>query len=198
MKLYNTLTRQIDELKPINPPCVTVYTCGLTVYDYPHIGNWFTFIRYDLLIRTLKEAGYNPKWVMNITDVGHLTSDRDEGEDKLYKKAKKEGKTAWDIADYYSRYLIDALNKLNFSEIYKMPKATDHINDQINLIRKLEQKGFTYRISDGIYFKTALFPQYADFALLDLDEQQSAPRIEKNEEKDRPEDFALWKFSKKK
>src|SRR6476469_9833905 len=109
MNLYNTLTRKADKLKPINPPKVTVYTCGPTVYDYPHIGNWFTFIRYDILIRTLKAAGYKPEWVMNITDVGHLVSDGDEGEDKLEKGAKREGKTAWEVASFYTDYFLKGL-----------------------------------------------------------------------------------------
>src|SRR5476651_1727063 len=102
MKLYNTLTKQIDDIVPLAAPKVTVYTCGPTVYDYPHIGNWFTFIRYDLLVRTLKASGLTPNWVMNITDVGHLVSDADDGDDKLEKGAKREGKTAWDVAIFYT------------------------------------------------------------------------------------------------
>src|SRR5476651_611282 len=102
MKLYNTLSRQIETIQPQHPPEVTVYSCGPTVYDYPHVGNWFTFIRYDLLIRTLKASDWQPKWVINITDVGHLVSDADEGEDKLEKGAKREGKTAWDVAIFYT------------------------------------------------------------------------------------------------
>ncbi len=197
MKLFNTLTKKVEELKPLDPPKVSVYTCGPTVYDYPHVGNWFTFIRYDLLIRTLVASGYEPKWVMNITDVGHLTSDADEGEDKLVREARKEGKTAWDVAQYYSDYFVSSLNKLNFLEPWQMPRATDHIDDQISLINQLQQKGFTYRISDGIYFDTSLFAEYRNFARLDLDEQLAGSRIEYNPEKKNPSDFALWKFSPK-
>lgn len=197
MKLYNTLTREIDELKPLHKPNVTVYTCGPTVYDYPHIGNWFTFIRYDLLIRTIKANALNPTWVMNITDVGHLTSDADEGEDKLAKGAQREGKTAWDIAQFYSQYVIDGLKRLNFDNPSFLPRATDHIKEQIDFISLLEEKGFTYQTSDGVYYDTAKFPTYADFARLDLDEQQAGARVDINPEKHNPSDFALWKFSPK-
>ena len=197
MKLYNTLTKQLAEVSPIAPPVVTVYTCGPTVYDYPHIGNWFTFIRYDLLIRTLKLSGLEPKWVMNITDVGHLVSDADEGEDKLEKGARREGKTAWDVANFYSQYFINGLKRLNFSQPDFLPKATDHIQEQIDMIRVLENKGYAYVIDDGVYYDTAKFSKYADFALLDLDEQQAGSRVELNTQKHSPTDFALWKFSPK-
>ncbi len=195
MRLYDTLSRQIQDLKPLHPPIVSVYTCGPTVYDYMHIGNWFTFIRYDLLIRTLKKSGYTPNWVLNITDVGHLTSDADEGEDKLAKQATKEGKTAWDIANFYSEYFLSGLKRLNISHPNHIPKATEHISDQIDFILKLESKGFTYKLTDGIYFETKKFLSYADFARLDIDEQQSAQRTEVNKNKHSPSDFALWKFS---
>lgn len=195
MKLYNTLTRNTDELKPLNGPTATVYTCGPTVYDYPHIGNWFTFVRYDNLIRMLQASGLEPKWVMNITDVGHLVSDADEGEDKLEKGAKREGKTAWDIAEFYTSYFLDGLKRLNISQPTYLPRATDHIQEQIDLVKKLEEKGFTYQISDGVYYDTSKFPRYADFARLDVDEQQAGARVEHSPEKRNPTDFALWKFS---
>jgi cysteinyl-tRNA synthetase len=195
MKLYNTLTRSTDELKPLHDPMVTMYTCGPTVYDYPHVGNWFTFIRYDLLVRTLRASGKQPNWVMNITDVGHLVSDADEGEDKLEKGARREGKSAWDVAGYYGNYFVQGLHRLNVSEPSHLTKATEHIEEQIDLIRKLEAKGFTYKTSDGIYYDTAKFPRYADFARLDVDEQQAGARVEFNPEKRQATDFALWKFS---
>ncbi len=195
IRLYNTLTHKVENLTLQNSPTVNIYTCGPTVYDYMHIGNWFTFIRYDLLIRTLKASALEPNWVMNITDVGHLTSDADSGEDKLAKKAGSEGKNAWDIAKFYSDYFIKSLDKLNFIKPNQIPKATDHINEQIDFISKLEQKGYTYRIWDGIYFDSSKFSRYADFARLDLDEQQAGARVELNPEKHNPTDFALWKFS---
>ena len=195
LRLYNTLSQQVEDFVPQLAPKVTVYTCGPTVYDYMHIGNWFTFIRYDLLIRTLKASDYEPVWIINITDVGHLTSDADDGEDKLAKKAQNENKNAWDIAKYYSEYFINSIHKLNFIVPTYIPKATDHINEQIDFISQLETKGFTYRIDDGIYFDTSRFLKYADFARLDLDEQQSSGRVDVNKEKRRSSDFALWKFS---
>src|SRR3954465_8009519 len=109
MKLHNTLTRQIEEIRPLNPPTTTVYTCGPTVYDYAHIGHWFNYVRMDTLIRALKAAGLRPRWVMNITDVGHLTSDADEGEDKLEKGAKREGKSAWEVAEFYTRDFLNGM-----------------------------------------------------------------------------------------
>jgi cysteinyl-tRNA synthetase len=195
MKLYNTLTKQTEDVTPLAPPTVTIYTCGPTVYGYPHIGNWFTFIRYDLLIRTLKLSGYVPKWVMNITDVGHLVSDADEGEDKLEKGARREGKTAWDVAKFYGDYFEDALGRLNITYPSYLTKATEHINEQIELVILLQNKGYTYTIDDGVYFDTAKFPKYGDFAQLDLDEQQAGKRVELNVQKRNPTDFALWKFS---
>ena len=197
MKLYNTLSRKVETIEPLNPPIVAVYTCGPTVYDFPHIGNWFTFIRYDLLVRTLQESGLNPTWVMNITDVGHLVSDADSGEDKLEKGARREHKTAWDVAAYYAEYFLDGLQRLNFRSPDQLPRATDDIQEQIDLIKRLESKGYTYTISDGVYYDTSKFPKYADFAQLDLDEQQPGARVEYDPEKHNPSDFALWKFSPK-
>jgi cysteinyl-tRNA synthetase len=195
MKLYNTLTRNISEVAPQNSDRVTVYTCGPTVYDYPHIGNWFTFIRYDLLIRALRSEGNNVAWVMNITDVGHLVSDADDGEDKLEKGAKREGKTAWDVAAFYADYFVKGLERLNITTPTKLPKATEHIQEQIDLITQLEAKGFTYKIDDGVYYDTSKFEGYAAFARLDLDEQHAGARVAVNGQKKQQTDFALWKFS---
>jgi len=197
MKLYNTLTRSVEELAPLNAPEVTVYTCGPTVYDYAHIGHWFTYIRWDLLIRTLQASGMQPKWVMNITDVGHLVSDADEGEDKLEKGARREGKTAWEVAEFYTKDFLDEMRSLNIQEPTHLTKATDHIAEQIELIQKLEAKGFTYVIDDGVYYDTSKFPKYGDFARLDIEEQQAGARVEYNRQKRNPTDFALWKFSPK-
>jgi cysteinyl-tRNA synthetase len=197
MKLYNTLTRQVEPVQPLAGNKVTIYTCGPTVYDYPHIGNWFTFIRYDLLVRTLKVTGKNPQWAMNITDVGHLVSDADEGEDKLEKGAKREGKTAWDIAQFYSDYFTKGLERLHILTPNHLPKATEHIEEQIALIKILEEKGYAYTINDGVYYDTSKFEGYAAFARLDLDDLQAGARVEHNPEKRNASDFALWKFSPK-
>ncbi len=195
MKLYNTLTRQIEKVTPLSSPLIGIYTCGPTVYDYAHVGHWFTYIRTDLLIRALKANELRPKWIMNITDVGHLVSDADDGEDKLEKGAKREGKTAWEIAEHYTADFIECMQILNITKPDEMPKATDHINEQIDLIKQLEQRGFTYQIDDGIYYDTAKFPKYADFARLDLDEQQAGARVNYNPQKRNTSDFALWKLS---
>lgn len=197
MKLYNTLTKQIDEISPLEPPKVTVYTCGPTVYDYAHIGHWFNYVRMDTLIRALKADGLKPNWVMNITDVGHLVSDADEGEDKLEKGAKREGKTAWEVAEFYTRDFMDGMKQLNMLEPDHIVKATDHIAEQIQLIQQLETKGYTYVIDDGVYYDTSKFEGYAAFARLDLDEQQAGARVSFNEQKRNISDFALWKFSPK-
>lgn len=197
MKLYNTLTRKNEELRPINPPEVTIYTCGPTVYDYSHIGHWFTYVRWDTLIRTLKYNNFKPKWVMNITDVGHLVSDADDGEDKLEKGAKREGKNAWQVAEYYTSDFINGLNELNITLPDFMPKATEHIKEQIELIKTLEAKGYAYVIDDGIYYDTSKFEGYSAFARLDLDDIQAGARVAYNQQKRQPSDFALWKFSPK-
>ena len=197
MKLHNTLSREVEEIKPLNSPEVTVYTCGPTVYDYPHIGNWFTFIRYDVLVRALRAGGFKPKWVMNITDVGHLVSDEDEGEDKLEVGAKREGKTAWAIAEKYTEYFKKGLKRLNFLQPNYLERATDHIEEQIDLVKKLEVKGLTYTIDDGVYYDTSKFPKYGELAKLDLENLKAGARVTLNPQKKNPTDFALWKFSPK-
>lgn len=197
MKLYNTPTRQIEGLQPMQTNEVKIYTCGPTVYDYQHIGNYYTYVRTDVLIRALKTSGLKPIWVMNITDVGHLVSDADEGEDKLEKGARREGKTAWEIADFYTQDFLHSMELLNISPRTHTVKATDHIKEQIELIQKLENKGYTYVIDDGVYYDTSKFENYAAFARLDLDEQQASGRVHVNPQKRQASDFALWKFSPK-
>lgn len=195
MQLYNTLTRQLDTIEPLNPPKVTVYTCGPTVYDYAHIGHWFNYVRMDTLIRTLNLSGMRPEWVMNITDVGHLVSDADDGEDKLEKGAKREGKSAWEVAEYYTDDFLKCMELLHITKPEHITKATEHIQEQIDLIKTLEDKGYTYTISDGVYYDTSKFEGYAAFARLDLEGMQAGARVDYNHEKRNPTDFALWKFS---
>lgn len=196
MKLYNTLTRKLEVFKPQNPEEVKIYTCGPTVYSYQHIGNYASYIYWDLLIRTLKANGYNVKRILNLTDVGHLASDADEGEDKLEKGAKKEGKTVWDIAEFYSEDFLKNFNDLNLVKPAKITKATDLIEADMELVDALIEKGFTYETSDGIYFDTAKLDTYADFAKLDLKNLKAGARVEFNSEKRNPSDFAVWKFIK--
>lgn len=195
LKLFNTASKSVEDFAPQKTDTVSFYSCGPTVYDYPHIGNWYTFIRYDQLNRTLKLVGYDTTWVMNITDVGHLVSDEDEGEDKLEKGAKREGSTAWDVAKKYTDYFERSLQTLNINSPDKLPKATDHIQEQIELIKKLEENKHTYIIDDGVYFDTSTFAEYGKMAGLNLDEQKAGARVAVNKQKRNPSDFALWKLS---
>ena len=195
MKLYNTLTRQTDLFTPIKPDSVGIYTCGPTVYDYSHIGHWYNYVRMDTLVRALRAEAYNITWVMNITDVGHLVSDADDGEDKLEKGARREGKTAWEVAEFYTEDFLTGLEQLRIVMPDHIVKATDHIAEQIELIQQLSDKGYTYIIDDGVYYDTSKFVGYAAFAGLDLDEQQAGGRVSTNPQKRNQSDFALWKFS---
>ncbi len=195
MYIFNTLSKNKEEFKPISENEVKIYTCGPTVYDHAHIGHWFNYVRMDTLIRTLIANGYKPNWVMNITDVGHLTSDSDEGEDKLEKGARREGKTAWQVAEFYTNEFLKDMTILNISTPTKIVRATDHIKDQIDLIKRLDERGYTYTIDDGVYFDTSKYPTYGDFAQLDIDEQQAGARVNFNQQKKNISDFALWKFS---
>lgn len=194
MKLYNTATRKIELFKPQNPQKVKIYTCGPTVYDYAHIGNFTSYIYWDLLIRILKINHYQPYRILNFTDVGHLASDADDGVDKLEKGAKREGKTVWDIADYYSQAFLRDFKLLKLTPPAKICRATDYIQAEIALVEELTAKGFTYQIQDGIYFDTSKFKDYAKFARLDLDHLRAGARIAFNSKKRNLSDFAVWKF----
>src|SRR3989344_30865 len=195
LRIYNSLSRAVEDFKPIDPDNVRVYTCGPTVYDFAHIGNFRTYTTSDLLLRILAYNKYKVTYLMNLTDVGHLTGDNqgdaDSGEDRLEKSAKKEGKTAWEVAAFYADAFLKDYEKLNLTKPLKFVKATDHVPEQIELIQILEKKGYTYTISDGVYFDTAKFPNYGQ--LSDLDEIKEGARVEVNPEKKNPRDFALWK-----
>ena len=195
LKIHNTPNRQLEEFTPQDAQDVKVYTCGPTVYAEPHIGNWAAFIYWDILVRTLRANDYGVRRTMNITDVGHLVSDEDEGEDKLEKGARREGKTAWEIADFYTDLFLDGMQKLNLIMPTTIARATDYIPKQIEIVKYLRAKGLTYEISDGIYFDTSKFPAYADFAHLNLDELKAGARVSFNPEKRNPSDFALWKWT---
>ena len=195
LKLFNTLTRNPEEFKSIKAGYAGVYTCGPTVYDYAHIGNLRAYIFADVLKRTLLHNGYAVKHIMNITDVGHLTGDRDMGEDKMQVATKRERRTAWDIASFYTDAFLNDIRELNILTPDKLPKATDHVKDMIKLIQELEKKGFTYITRDGIYFDTSKLKDYGKFGRLDLESLREGARAEINHEKKNPTDFALWKFS---
>ncbi len=197
--LHNTPKRSKELLAPITSDAVRLYTCGPTVYNYLTVGNWVAFIRWDTLVRTLQCAGYTVNRVMNITDVGHLTGenegDADQGEDKLEKGARRDGTTAWEVAQRYTDDFINGMQQLNLLPPEHLSKATDYIAEQITLVEKLESKGYTYTISDGVYFDTSKFPTYADFARLDLEALQEGARVTANPDKRNANDFALWKFT---
>ena len=195
LKLHNTLTKQLETFTPQSGSAVSLYTCGPTVYGRLHVGNWAAYIYWDILVRTLLVSGYDVERVMNITDVGHLVSDADDGEDKLEKGARREGKTAWEIAEFYTADFIDGMKQLGLLTPEHIVKATDYIPQQLELVRTLAKKGYTYQIDDGIYFDTSKFPDYASFAHLDLSAQRAGARVESNSQKKNPSDFALWKFT---
>jgi len=194
LKLYNTLGRKVETFVPFNAGEVKIYTCGPTVYSQPHIGNFAAYIYWDLLIRTLKAQGYGVKRVLNLTDVGHLTSDADDGEDKLEKGARQTGKTVWEVADFYIEKFLADYRALGLMPPDILARATDYIPEDIELVDELTAKGYTYETKDGIYYNTAKFPHYADFARLDLDNLKAGARVEFSNEKLNPSDFAVWKF----
>ncbi len=194
LTLFNTATRKKEKFQSITPGQVNLYTCGPTVYHYAHIGNLRTYVFEDLLVRTLKRAGFQVQHVMNITDVGHLVSDGDSGEDKMEAGARRTGKNIWDIAKYYSDVFFSDLQKLNVLKPQIIPKATDHIPEMIQLVERLEKKGFVYRTDDGLYFDTEKFPSYRDFARLDVENLEAGKRVAVGDKKSST-DFALWKFS---
>lgn len=195
MQLYNSLSRKLEHFTPQIDGEVSLYTCGPTVYDYPHIGNYSAYVRWDTLVRVLRETGYAVDWVMNITDVGHLVSDADDGEDKLERGARREGKSAWDVAAFYIDDFMLGLKMLNIKTPTHVVRATDHIAEQIELIQQLEAKGFTYTIDDGVYFDTTKSKKYGYLARLDVSKLQAGARVEFNKQKRHISDFALWKFT---
>lgn len=194
IRLFDTYTRSLRDFEPLHPPEVGVYTCGPTVYDYAHIGNLRTYIFEDILRRVLTFNGYTVKHVMNITDVGHLTSDADSGEDRMEKGSRRTGKSAWEIAELYTQEFKQDLQRLNILNPTIWCRATDHIAEQIATIKCIEEKGFTYRTSDGVYFDTSKLPDYGYLARLDISGLQAGLRIDMGEKRHLT-DFALWKFS---
>ena len=194
---FNTLGRQKQVFEPITPGKVGLYTCGPTVYDYQHIGNFRTFMFEDLLKRVLLYNGYDVTHIMNITDVGHLVSDGDEGEDKMEKGSARTGKTVWEIAEYYTGFFLDDAKALNILPPTKYTKATEYIQEQIDMIKCLDDKGYTYVTSDGVYFDTSKLNDYGKLANLDIEGLEEGSRIQFSTEKKNKTDFALWKFSPK-
>jgi len=193
--LYNSLSRKKEKFIALDSQEVGLYTCGPTVYNFAHLGNLRTYLFEDFLVRTLLYNGYHLKRVMNITDVGHLSGDMDLGEDKMEAGAIREGRSAWDIAAYYTEAFKEDIKLLNILAPDIWCKATDNIEEQIELVKVLEAKGYIYKTTDGLYFDTAKFPQYNKLSHLPLQDLKEGARVEKHPEKKNPTDFAVWKFS---
>lgn len=190
--LYNTATRQKEEFKPIKENEIGIYSCGPTVYWNQHIGHMYAYTHWGTLVNFLRYIGYKVKWVMNITDVGHLTSDADTGEDKMEKGAAREGLTPWEIAKKYEKQFIESLNLFNIQKPDVLCRATEHINEQIELAKKIEINGFSYKTKTGLVFDTSKFKDYAKFANLKLNEMDAGNRVEVDIDKKNPWDFLLW------
>lgn len=195
LKIYNTLSRSFEEFVPIKQNFVGIYSCGPTVYDYQHIGHMRRYTMDDILVQLFKADGYHVKHIMNITDVGHLVSDEDTGEDKMEKGARKYGMSVWDIAKKFEQQFFDSLSVLGIQKADEIMHATDYIQEQIDLIKVLEEKGYTYTIEDGIYFDTSKFPDYFKLSRQNPEELKKGARVEFVEGKKNAADFALWKFS---
>lgn len=192
LKVYNTLSREKEEFKPLEGNEVRIYTCGPTVYYFAHIGNMRAYIFMDNLRKVLKLNGYTLKHAMNITDVGHMTSDADEGEDKMDKAAREQKMSPWQIAEKYTNAFLKDLDKLNIERPEVICKATDHIKEMEEFVEKIVENGYGYETSKGIYFDTAKLPTYGELSRANLKENKAGARIEVDDEKKNPLDFALW------
>jgi len=197
LKLFNTLGRELQIFTPIIPGKVGFYGCGLTVYNYAHIGNLRAYVTHDVLVRTLRRLGYDVTHVMNITDVGHLSGDNDEGDDKMLRSAAERGKSVLEIADFYTQAFFRDMELLNIARPTVICKATDHVPDMIELIKRIEKNGFTYLAGGNLYFDISKFPHYGDLALLRMDDLKAGARTDLDENKRNPGDFVLW-FTKSK
>jgi len=193
MKIYNTLAREKQEFQPLQDRTVRIYSCGPTVYSYAHIGNMRTYVFMDILRRALKWNGYTLQHCMNITDVGHLTDDADDGEDKMVKGAREQKKTPWEIAEQYTQVFFQDIQALNIEKPEYIARATDHIGEMISFVQGLIDKGYAYFTSDGIYFDISKFEGYGKLSRISLEDQLAGARVEVNDEKRHPADFALWK-----
>ncbi|MDR2798086.1 MAG: cysteine--tRNA ligase [Treponema sp.] len=195
--LFNTLGRTLQPFEPLKPGKVGFYGCGPTVYNYAHIGNLRAYVLHDILVRTLRRAGFAVTHVMNITDVGHLSGDNDEGDDKMLKSAEERGKTVWEVADLYTQRFFQDTERLNIQKPTVICKATEHIADMIALIKRIEEKGFTYLAAGNLYFDITRFSTYGELGRLRLEDQKAGARIGVDKNKRNPQDFVLW-FTKSK
>ena len=192
--LTNSLSRKKEKFEPINPPDVGMYTCGMTVYDYAHIGHGRKYVNDDILKRVLTANGFKVKHVQNVTDVGHLVSDADEGEDKLEKGAAKQGKTVWEVAEFFTKNFYDSMDKLNIIRPDIICKATDHIKEQVEMVTKLIDNGYAYDTPEAVYFDVTKFEKYGEAFGQKLEDKKTAVRseVQTGEHKKHPADFALW------
>ena len=192
VKLFNTLSRSVELLKPITPDHIKLYCCGPTVYHFAHVGNFRTYLFEDLLVRTLRRSGHSVEHVMNITDVGHLVSDSDEGDDKMLVAMRREGKTSSDIATFYTEAFFNDAARLNIVRPNVVCAATEHIAEMISMIQDLEQRGFTYQAAGNVYFDISKFPNYTRLGRFNLDQLEAGARVGVDTHKKNPHDFVLW------
>lgn len=197
LRIYNTLSRKIEDFVPLNPPHVGMYSCGPTVYDYTHIGHLRKYVSDDILRRVLEADDFEVKHVMNITDVGHLVSDEDTGEDKIEKGARESGRSVWEVAKFYEDYFWKSVNAVNIKTPNVVARATEHIKEQIKLIQRLEKNGFIYKTEHAIYFDISKFPNYTKLSGQKLEEKKTGARedVFVDRQKRNPRDFALWFFT---
>jgi len=193
LRLYNSLTRKLEEFKPLKEGRVGIYVCGPTVYGHAHLGHAKSYVSFDVLVRYLRYLGYNVTYVQNITDVGHLTDDADEGEDKIAKAAKKEKKHPMALAEYYTHSYFEDMDKLNCVRPDISPRASGHIVEQIELVKKLLEKGYAYEVNGSVYFDVSKFEDYGKLSGRNIDEMRAGARVEVSPDKKNPADFALWK-----
>jgi cysteinyl-tRNA synthetase len=193
LQLYNSLTRRTEEFKPLHEGRVGMYVCGPTVYGHAHLGHAKSYVSFDVLARYLRYLGYIVTYVQNITDVGHLTDDADQGEDKIARAAAKERKHPMEIAEYYTRSYFEDMDKLNVTRPDISPRATGHIVEQIELVKVLLAKGFAYEVNGSLYFDVAKFPDYGKLSGRNIEEMMSGTRVEVSADKKNPADFAVWK-----
>jgi len=193
LKLYNSLTRRLEEFKPIKENRVGIYVCGPTVYGHAHLGHAKSYVSFDILVRYLRYLGYNVTYIQNITDVGHLTDDADEGEDKVAKAAKKEKKHPMALAEFYTCSYFEDMDKLNCLRPDISPRASGHIVEQIELVKKLLEKGYAYEVNGSVYFDVTKFKDYGKLSGRNVEEMLAGARVEVSPDKKHPADFALWK-----
>ncbi len=193
LKLYNSLTRKKEEFKPLKKGRVGIYVCGPTVYGHAHLGHAKSYVSFDVLVRYLRYLGQTVTYVQNITDVGHLTDDADEGEDKIAEAAKKEKKHPMALAEFYTRSYFEDMDALNCVRPDISPRATGHIIEQIELVKKLLEKGYAYEVNGSVYFDVSKFKNYGKLSGRKVEEMQAGTRVEVSPDKKSPVDFALWK-----